>query len=352
MSDRPTRTMAPEVLRDFMTRMLCAAGCSDVNARDAAEVSLEADLRGIGLQGLDHMFTMLDDLERGTIDGQGRAEIVREGPATALIDGHRGPGQPGGVFATDTAIRKAKEAGCATVGLINGADIYMIGYYAERMARAGLAGLVFSAASSLVHPHGGVERRLGTNPLAIGIPTGGDDPFVLDMATSALSASRIRFAAYHGEHVPEGMGVDPAGKPTTEAAAIEAGAIAPLAGHKGYGLGLCVALLSGPLVGGQIGAAIEGWLSEEGERGVRGHTFMAIDPAAFGDPVEFRTNSQAYLDEVKSARRAPGVDAIRYPGERTLARRRESLAQGVQVLEKTWEIAGRYAARLGVDVPA
>lgn len=352
MSDRPTRTMPPEVLRDFMMRLLRAAGCSDVNAKEAAEVFLEADLRGIGLQGLDHMFTMLDDLERGTIDGQGRAEIVREGPATALIDGHRGPGQPGGVFAADTAIRKAREMGCATVGLINGADIYMIGYYAERMARAGMAGFVFSAAASLVHPQGGVERRLGTNPLAIGIPTGDEDPLVLDMATSALSASRIRFAAYHGEHVPEGMGVDAAGNPTTEAAAIEAGAIAPLAGHKGYGLGLCVALLSGPLVGGQVGEAIRGWLDEDGAKGVRGHTFMAIDPAAFGDPGEFRAGAQSYLDEVKSSKRAPGVDAIRVPGERTLARRRRSLAEGVEVLEKTWSIAGEYAAKLGVDVPA
>jgi LDH2 family malate/lactate/ureidoglycolate dehydrogenase len=351
MSVRPTRTMAPEVLRDFMTRMLRAAGCSDVNATETAEVFLEADLRGVGMQGLDHMFAMLDDLRRGTIDGQGRAEITREGPATALVDGHRGPGQPGGVFATDVAIRKAKEAGCATVGLINGADIYMVGYYAERMANAGLAGFVFSAAPSLVHPYGGVERRLGTNPIAIGIPTGSDDPVVLDMATSALSFSRVKFAAYHGEHLPEGMGVDLDGNPTTEAVKIVEGAIAPLAGHKGFGLGLCVALLSGPLVGGLAGKAIDGWLSEDGDRGVRGHTFMAIDPAAFGDPDVFRANSQSYIDEVKSSRKAPGVESIRMPGERALTRRRESLAQGVEVLEKTWEIAGQYAAKLGVEVP-
>lgn len=351
MSDRPTRTMPAEVLRDYMERLLRAAGCNEINAREAAEVFLEADLRGIGMQGLDHLFTMLDDLRRGTIDGQGRPEIVRETAATALVDGHWGPGQPGGVFATDVAIRKAREAGCATVGLINGADIYMIGYYVERIAQAGLAGFCFSVSPNLVHAHGGVERRLGTNPLAIGIPTGGDDPLVLDMATSALSFSRVKFAAYHGEQLPEGMGVDPRGNPTTDAAEIEIGAIAPLAGHKGFGLGLCVALLSGPLVGGLAGTALDGWLAEEGGRGTRGHTFMAIDPAAFGDPAAFRANAQAYIDEVKSSRRAPGVDAIRYPGERTLARRRESLEHGVTVLEKTWEIAAEYAAKLGVAVP-
>ena len=204
MTERPTRIVKPEVLRDLMERLLSAAGCTDVNARETAEVFLEADLRGIGLQGFDHLFDMLDDIRRGA------------------------------VFATDLAIRKAREAGTATVGLVNGADIYMIGYYTDRMARAGMVGFVFSASSSLVHPHGGVERKLGTNPIAIAVPTAGADPVLLDMAPSVLSSSRIRQAAYHGEHVPPGSGVDVRGQPTTEAAAIDAGAICPPRRTQGF----------------------------------------------------------------------------------------------------------------------
>ena len=352
MVDRPVRRLAPESLREVIETLLRGAGCSAENAAGAADVFLEADLRGIGLQGLDHAFTMLDDLKHGAIDGQGRPELVREGVATALVDGHRGPGQPGAVFATEVAIRKAREAGVAAVGLTNGADIYMIGYYAELMARAGLVGLVFSAAPSLVHAHGGVERRLGTNPLAIAVPTAGAEPVVLDMATSALSGSRIRQAAYHGETVPPGMGVGPDGAPTTAAAAIEKGAIAPLAGHKGFGLSLCVALLAGPLTGGEVGTAIEGWLGPGGRQGRRGHLFVAIDPAAFGEPAAFLAAVSGYITEIKGSRKAPGVDAIRVPGERTLARRAQSLAEGVEVLEATWDIAARYAAELGVALPS
>ncbi len=352
MSERPTRIVEPEVLRGLMERLLQAAGCTEVNAREAAEVFLEADLRGIGLQGLDHLFSMLEDLARGTIDGAGRPEVVKEGAATALVDGHRGPGQPGAVFATELAIRKAREAGTATVGLVNGADIYMIGYYADLMARAGVVGLVFSAAASLVHPHGGVERKLGTNPIAIAVPTADAAPVLLDMSTSALSASRIRQAAYHGEHVPAGSGVDVQGRPTTEAAAIRDGAIAPLAGAKGFGLGLCVALLSGPLVGGEVGDAIEGWHTDEANKGRRGHLFMAVDPAAFGDADTFRRSASAYLDEVRASRTAPGVDVVRIPGERTYASRARSLADGIEMLEATWSLAAEHAARLGVDMPA
>lgn len=351
MTERPTRIVKPEVLRDLMERLLSAAGCTDVNARETAEVFLEADLRGIGLQGFDHLFDMLDDIRRGAIDGTGRPEVVKEGPATALVDGHCGPGQPSAVFATDLAIRKAREAGTATVGLVNGADIYMIGYYTDRMARAGMVGFVFSASSSLVHPHGGVERKLGTNPIAIAVPAAGADPVLLDMATSVLSSSRIRQAAYHGEHVPPGSGVDVHGQPTTEAAAIDAGAIAPLAGHKGFGLGLCVALLSGPLVGGEVGSAIDGWHTEEGRQGRRGHLFMAIDPAAFGDTDAFRGSVSTYLDEVRASRTAPGVDHVRIPGERTFACRARSLTDGVEILEASWTIAADHAAKLGVEMP-
>jgi LDH2 family malate/lactate/ureidoglycolate dehydrogenase len=343
MTERPTRIVKPEILRDLMERLLRAAGCTEVNARETAEVFLEADLRGIGLQGFDHLFDMLDDIRHGA--------VVKEGPATALVDGHRGPGQPGGVFATDLAIRKAREAGTATVGLVNGADIYMIGYYTDRMARAGMVGFVYSASSNLVHPHGGVERKLGTNPIAIAVPTAGTDPMLLDMATSVLSSSRVRQAAYHGEHLPPGSGVDIDGQPTTEAAAIDAGAIAPLAGHKGFGLGLCVALLSGPLVGGEVGSAIDGWHGEEGPQGRRGHLFMAIDPAAFGDTDVFRQSASAYLDEVRASRTAPGVDSVRIPGERTFARRARSLTEGVEILEATWKIATGYAAKLDIEMP-
>ena len=351
MTERPTRIVKPEVLRDLMERLLRAAGCTDVNAREAAEVFLEADLRGIGLQGLDHLFSMLEDLGRGTIDGAGRPEVVKEGAATALVDGNRGPGQPGAVFATDVAIRKARDAGTATVGLVNGADIYMIGYYAERMARAGTVGLVFSAAASLVHPHGGVERKLGTNPIAIAVPTAGE-PLLLDMSTSALSASRVRQAAYHGEHLPPGSGVDAQGQPTTEAAAIRDGAIAPLAGAKGFGLGLCVALLSGPLVGGEVGEAIEGWHTDGANKGRRGHLFMAVDPAAFGDVDTYRQSASAYLDEVRASRTAPGVDTIRIPGERTYASRARNLSDGIEMLEATWSLAADHAERLGIEMPA
>jgi hypothetical protein len=56
------------------------------------------------------------------------------------------------------------------VGITNSSDIFMIGHYAERMARVGVVGIVMTNSPPLVHPFGGTTPVLGTNPIAIAIP--------------------------------------------------------------------------------------------------------------------------------------------------------------------------------------
>jgi L-2-hydroxycarboxylate dehydrogenase (NAD+) len=353
MKQRPTRTVDAETLRALMEKLLVASGCDADGARIAAGIFLEADLRGIGLQGLDHLPTMVRSLRSGKIDPAGKPHTLKEGAAFALVNGGRGPGQLAAMFAVDLAIVKARKCGVACIGVVDSADIFMIGYYVEQIARAGLVGFAFTDSPPLVHAHGGSERALGTNPLAIGVPTAGPDPIVLDFSTSAWSASRIRQAAYHGETVPENIGVDSAGQPTRDASKIRDGAISPLAGHKGFGLSLCVALLAGPLVGAQVGHALDGWMtSEPGRAGIKGHLFLAIDPACFGDPSAFRAAVSVYVDEIKRSRKAPNATEIRVPGERAFAARTRSLRDGVEIYDAVWTNVAKLAAELGVAMPA
>jgi L-2-hydroxycarboxylate dehydrogenase (NAD+) len=352
METRPTRLVDVDVLRNLMERLLVAAGCGPETAATAANVFLEADLRGVGLQGLDHMPSMIRGLRKGTINPNGRPRIVKEGEAFVLVDGDRGPGQAAAIFAVDLAVRKAAQAGCCAAGIVNSSDIFMLGYYGERIARAGLIGLGFSDAAPLVRPFGGIDRVLGTNPLVIAIPAAGDHPVLLDMATSAQSASRVRQAAYHDEDIPEANGVGPDGRPTVRASEVRAGAIGPLAGHKGFGLALCVGLLSGPLVGAATGQALRGWQSDgPGPAARKGHLFLAIDPAAFGDAAAFRSAVSAYVAEVKGSRKAAGIAEIRIPGERTFAARERSLREGVTIYEAVWKNTAELASELGVPMP-
>ena len=349
---RRSRIIQVDMLRALMESLLKAAGCGPNVASEVAKVFLEADLRGVGLQGLDHMPTMIRGLRTGRINPHGKPRIIKEEAASILIDGDAGPGQIAMIYGADLAMRKARESGCCAVGIINSSDIFMLGYYGEQIAQAGLVGLVFSDAVPLVRPFGGTERVLGTNPLVIAVPTAGKFPIVLDMATSAQSASRVRQAAYYDEDIPEADGVGPDGLPTINANQVREGAIGPLGGHKGFGLGLCIGLLSGPLVGAVTGKALAGWLSEQpGTAGTKGHFLIVIDPGAFGEANTFKSAVSAYITEIKDSRKAAGVSEILVPGERAFIQREQNLLNGVPIDEMVWEKMAQLANELGVPLP-
>lgn len=356
MSEKPKRgrravRVPAEALLKLMQNMLRAAGCPARVAASVADVFLEADLRGHSIQGLDHMYTVLRDLQSGRIEATATPVVVREKPAAALVDGRHGPGQIAAVFAAELAVRKARRAGCAAVGITRSSDIFMLGYYAERIARAGMIGVVFSNAPPRVHAAGGIDPVLGTNPLAIAIPRGRADPLVVDFATAASASGHIRIASYSGARLPADVALGPDGRPTRNPATALAGALAPLAGHKGFGLALCIGILSGPLVGAAVGASLAGWLRPTGHAGTKGHLIIAVDPAAFGAAAVFGRAVARHLREIKAGRRAARNTAIRLPGERGFAARRDQLRDGVCILPEVWARTRALAASLGVALP-
>lgn len=353
--NKKTIRVSVQVLKDLMERLLTAAGCSYANAAVVAEGFLEADTRGVVIQGLDHIYSTIEYLESGRLNGKGQPRLLRETPSTALVEGDGTPGQVGGMFATDVAIRKARSAGLGVVGLVNSGDVFMLSYYANHIVEKDLVGFIVSNAYTPdVHPTGGMEPVIGTNPIAIAIPLENRDPLIVDLATSASAVGHIRIASYYQEKILEGLALDKQGSPTTDAREALKGSLSPLGGiaaHKGYGLGLAAALLSGPLIGALIGNALANAMEHKKTDGSRGHFFMAIDPGFFGDRDLFKKRSADYLDYIKKSRLAPGFKEIRIPGEVEYAKRRKSLSEGIDVLETIWSHTALIADRLGVAMP-
>jgi LDH2 family malate/lactate/ureidoglycolate dehydrogenase len=63
----------------------------------------------------------------------------------------------------------------------------MLGHHVRRLAEGGLVGvLTATSPRRLAHPAGGAKLA-GTNPLAIGIPSSGDDPVVVDVSMGAIT---------------------------------------------------------------------------------------------------------------------------------------------------------------------
>jgi ureidoglycolate dehydrogenase (NAD+) len=348
-----TITVPVDVLHHFLKRIFIALGCDAENASIITDGLIEADLRGHRIQGTDHIYSIVADLKAGRLNGRARPHVARQTAATAQIDGDGGGGHVGGRFAVDVAVEKAKIAGVAAVGLVRAGDIFMLGAYVERIARTGLVGMAFTnTVPTRVHPAGGIDPAIGTNPMGFAFPTFDDDPVIMDLATSTSAVGHIRIASYSGAPIPSGVAIDQNGVPTTDAMQALAGALTPLGGHKGFALGLASALLSGPMVGADLGSKLKAQTVASNQIPDRGHFFVAIDPATFGDLQFYRQRVREYLGELKSGRKALGISEIQIPGERSMRQRRRSLATGIEMLESVWQHTIDIARQSGVEAPA
>ena len=339
-----TFDMEKTIIRTLLQKL----GASGEEANATAEVLAEGDLRGFASHGLLRLPYILRALKRGTIVTKAEVKVVRETPATGLIDGGHGLGHYVATRAMRLAIEKAKRQGVAAVGAYNSNHFGIAGYYAELAMREGLIGIVTTTTDALVHPWGGVEPLLGTNALAIGLPT--EPPVLLDMAMSVAARGKLVKAMKEGKPIPENWAIDSGGKPTTDPAKALKGALSPFGGPKGYALAFVLELLAGPLVHAAAGKDVKGTLEPVEGFCTKGDFMIAIDPKAFIAQEEFQARAREFIEQVKSSRKVPGVEKIMAPGEPEQKARERHLREGIPIADEVWTELEQIAKELGVDL--
>lgn len=339
-------------LRSLVRRMFEALNVRRDEAVWVAELLVRANLAGHDSQGVIRIPQYAQALQSGLVQSGITPEIVKESTATALIDGHWGLGQVVARYAIQLALQKARRTAISSVCAYNLYQVGRLADYTRMAAELNFAGLMMvngGGASPSVAPFGGASGRLATNPLSIAFPTGSSVPFVLDMATSVVAEGKIRLQRTRGEHTPEGWLLDHHGHPTTDPNAFYQqlrGAILPMggdAGHKGFGLAMVVEILGGIL-------ARAGYAGSGAQRFSNGTFIVVIDINAFVDPQEFRREIDALLAYVKSAPKAPGVEAIFYPGEPEALEQKRREQEGIPIEEETWQQITVLAESLGITI--
>ncbi len=337
-------------LENFCGEIFIKAGVPKETAEIVAESLIEADLRGVDSHGVVRTAIYLKRIEEKMIDPSSKVLIDNENDSTALIDGNNNFGSFVGKKALDVALEKSQKTGIGLVGVKNSNHFGTGAYYALKAVDKDTILLVMSNASQTMPPTGGVRPFIGTNPLAVGVPTGTDIPFILDMATSVVARGKIIVAAQKGEKIPEGWAIDKAGNATTDANAALEGSVLPLGGPKGYGISMLIDILAGVLTGAGFGKYVnnmyENWVDPQNV----GHLFIAIDINRFMPIDLFKQRIDQYIGEIKEEPKAPGVDEIFIPGEieykRTLERKEKGIELPQKVAEELFEIGRRY----GVDL--
>jgi LDH2 family malate/lactate/ureidoglycolate dehydrogenase len=342
------RVIPADRLGAFVADLFAAAGVPRAAAATVAGGLVDADLEGLHSHGVMLVDMYVERLRQGSVSTRERASIVSERDGAVVLDAGHALGQLTGHQAMVIAIEKAKRFAAGIVSVRHGFHFGAAGRYALQAADADCIGIAMCNTRPLMPAPGGGERAVGNNPIAVAIPSAGDVPIVLDMATSEAAMGKIRMAEKAGEAIPAAWAVTAAGVPTTSPSEAIAGMLLPMGGAKGFGLSFVIDLLCGLLSQGATGAEVRPLYGDLSVPYDCSHLFIAIDVAHFGDPAWFRRHAAAAAERIRAGRRAPGVAQVMTPGEPEW-RRRQRAAGRVTLDPAVVAMLRRYAGDLGVD---
>ena len=340
-------------LTAFATELLRVGGLRPDEARQVGESLVGANVRGHDSHGVMRIPFYLDQVSKHELFPGAEFTVLKETPTILAVDGHWGFGQVQARRLMDRLIDKAREAGTGLGTLIHSGHIGRLGEYCEQAASADLVSIIMvntHGHARRVAPPGGKAPRLGTNPLAFGVPHG-DQPLVLDFGTSATAEGKVRVKKIAGQQCPDGWLLDSEGRPTNDPNTLYGnppGTILPMGGpqaYKGFGLALMVEIWAGALSGGVT--IRETPITPNGNC----VCMLVVAPEHVGGAAHFRAEVDQLVDFMRSCPRIEGSDEIQLPGDperRVLADR---WAHGIPLDDGNWKQLTDLAAKLKVELP-
>lgn len=347
---------------------LCAgifesAGVGAAEARCVASHLVRANLTGHDSHGIVRTPRYVQMLDEGLVFPGQTLSVLSDSGATIHLDGNGGFGQSIGEQSVDLGCGRARTTGAAVVALGNCGHLGRIGDWAEQAAAQGLASvhLVAVRGRSLVAPYGGMDRRLSTSPLCIGVPTDGR-ALIHDFATSTVAEGKVLVAAQGGKPVPKGALISSRGEFTDDPAelygetvatavpdaAVGPGAMTAFGGHKGSGLSILIEMLAGGLSGTGVNRT---FLDTETAPFRNSMLSIYIDPDRFAGRAFLSQQAEAFGAYVRSARPARGHDGVLMPGDREIRLEAERTAAGLPLSGDLWDRLKDLASQFSVPVP-
>jgi uncharacterized oxidoreductase len=348
-------TISPPELQSRVSAIVRAAGSSQAEADTVAANLVLANLSGHDSHGVGMVPRYIDAVLEGGLKPNTAAKVTLDAGALLTVDGGRGYGQVVGEQAMRLAIERARANGSCILALSHAHHLGRIGHFAEMAVAQGLVSIHFVNVLSrpVVAPFQGGDGRFGTNPCCIGVPLPGQDPFVLDFATSRVAQGKMRVAHNEGRQVEPGTLIDEDGRPTTDPGVVVVqqprggfGALMPFGEHKGFGMAIACELLGGALTGSGT------WHrpADSARAVLNGMFAILVDPVKLGTADAFGQEALAFVEWLRQSPPAPGTEGVLLAGEPERAARAERARQGIVVDDTTWaeiEAAGRKVGVAG-----
>src|SRR3981081_3566769 len=348
-------TVQVQNLINFVAEVFAHSDSSPEEARRIATYLTTANLTGHDSHGVIRVPVYIRWKKMGSVVPDQTVELVVDTPSLAVVDGKFGYGQTVTPQAVKIGIEKCKKSGLAAVALRNAGHIGRVGDWAEMAAAEGLVSgpFVNAAGSVLVEPFGG-----GPSPPAtycVGIPRVGQDPIVLDFATSIVAEGKVLVASRGGKKLPKGALIDADGTLSEDPGVLYGphtaegprdhtrgtGAIRAFGEHKGSGLAFICELLGGALTG--TGA------TAPDRRFANGMFAVYVDPKVVDTSHFFDGEISRYVDFIRATKPVAGVDAVLIPGDPERKMRADRAKNGVPLPDDTWAAIVNTAREGGVS---
>jgi LDH2 family malate/lactate/ureidoglycolate dehydrogenase len=342
------KPVSPQRLREFVAAVYRSAGVPEADAAFVADTLVQADLWGHQSHGVLRVGWYYARLRSGAMRPVTAPRTVVDAGAIAVVDGEDGVGQLVAKHAIEEAVRRARLHGVGVVSVRNSNHFGTCMYYTGLGAQAGCITLLATNGGPNMAPWGGMKKMIGTNPWSVAAPAGRHPTMIMDMAVSGVARGKIFLAQRRREPIPDTWAIDRNGLPTTDPRAALEGFILPMAGHKGYAIGVIVDMLAGVLSGSSFLDDVHGPYDPVNRSGA-GHFFAAFDVAKFQPRAQFDARMEEYIARLKAVPVAPGHEEVFYPGEiearNDAKHRREGLLLPADTLADLQRVARE--ARLG-----
>lgn len=318
-------------LDSFSRQVFQNAGVDTLSSDAATRAMLHGSIHGVDSHGIRLLAHYVKAFQGGRLNKRPKVTIIQERSGTAVLDADNAHGAVGAFAAIEHAIGNARAAGIAAVAIQNTSHFGPAGAFSKAAADAGMIALVFGNSDSFVRLFDGAEPFHGTNPISVAVPSGQDDPWLLDMATSSVPFNRVELHRSLQRDLAKGVASDSDGRDTTDPFSAEM--LAPVGGSdfgfKGAALGGVAEIFSAVLTGMKLSPDIAPMVGPDFLHAREMGAFVIVmDPVAFVAAPLIEAGMTRYLSLLRGSKPRAG-QRVMAPGDREWARAAQRQVQGI-----------------------
>lgn len=309
---------------------------------------IQTSLRGVDSHGIRLIPHYIQAALLGRINIKPKFKFKKTSATTMIMDADHTFGITAGTTAMRKAIVIGKKNGVGIVVVKNSSHFGAAGIYGLAAAQKNMIGIAMTHVEDLVVPYGGTKPFLGTNAFCFSAPMEGEDPLILDMATTAISFNKLRMYQREGKPLEAGWAVDKSGKLTTDPNT--AFALTHFGGYKGYGIALMVEILCSLLSGMPYGPNITHMFPLSPEKRNLSHFFMAIDIKKFQPVLQFKHRLKEIASQIRNQHPADGFVKVMLSGDPEKLIYKERLKHGIPLSKEIIEDFKKVASQIGISI--